>query len=217
VVSAHPAALMLGLLVRRVQPRLAIRTVAATFFEPASEHGQAAMDELHQQTVSLLSFQNLPREQYDAQIAFNMLPAVGDAGNVRLSAIAERILDHYRAISGPDAVASVVAQVVQAPVFHGYTAALFVELESPATVRELETAVQGDRVDLVGGESDPPSNVSAAGQDDMLMQVRSAEPEGGSGTRFWLWIAGDNLKIAAANGIACANELRRMRPQGSVQ
>ena len=53
------------------------------------------MDELHQQTVSLLSFQSLPREQYDAQVAFNLLPALGDAAKVNLTATKERIADHY--------------------------------------------------------------------------------------------------------------------------
>jgi aspartate-semialdehyde dehydrogenase len=107
-------------------------------------------------------------------------------------------------------------QVVQAPVFHGYTAAIFVELEEPASVREFEAAAQGDRVDLVGGDSEPPSNLSAAGQADMLIQVRSAD-DAARGSRFWIWAAADNLKVAAANAIACANELQRMRPQGSVQ
>jgi aspartate-semialdehyde dehydrogenase len=217
VVSAHPAALMLALFTRRVRARLAIRTLAATFFEPASEHGQGAMDELHQQTVSLLSFQSLPREQYDAQVAFNMLPSLGEAGKFSVSTIGTRILEHYRAIAGDEGSGAVVVQVLQAPVFHGYTATLFLELEHPATVREIEAAVQGDRVDLVSGESEPPSNVTAAGHADMLMQVRSAGPEGGTGTRFWVWLAGDNLKIAAANAIACADELKRMRPHGSVQ
>jgi aspartate-semialdehyde dehydrogenase len=217
VVSAHPAALMLALLARRVHSKLAIRTIAATFFEPASEHGQAAMDELHQQTVSLLSFQSLPREQYDAQIAFNMLPSLGEAGKLKLGAIRARIVEHYRSISGGDLAGNLAVQVVQAPVFHGYTASLFVELSVPTTVREFEAAAQSDRIDLVDGESDPPSNLSAAGQTDMLLQVRSAEGESVTASRFWLWIAADNLKVAAANAIACADELRRMQPHGSVQ
>jgi aspartate-semialdehyde dehydrogenase len=217
VVSAHPAALLLALLVRRVNSKLPIRTIAATFFEPASEHGQAAMDELHQQTVTLLSFQSLPREQYDAQVAFNMLPSLGEAAKLNLSMIRERIVEHYRSITGGELAGSVAVQVVQAPVFHGYTASVFVELSEATTVREFEAAAQGDRIDLVGGESDPPSNLSAAGQPDLLLQVRSAEDAEGSGTRFWIWMAADNLKVAAANAIACANELRRMRPHGSVQ
>ena len=45
-------------------------------FEPASEHGQRGMDELHQQTVNLLSFQPLPKDVFDAQVAFNMVARV---------------------------------------------------------------------------------------------------------------------------------------------
>jgi aspartate-semialdehyde dehydrogenase len=215
VVSAHPAALMLALVTRRLRQQFRIRMVAATFFEPASEHGQAGMDELHQQTVSLLSFQSLPREQYDAQIAFNLLPALGDAGKVKLAAVRQRILDHYQKVAGAEAV-PVNVQVIQAPVFHGYTAMLYVDLQEPATVAEFESAAQGDRIDLVGAESDPPSNLSAAGQQDLLLQVRPAGA-GGTQTDFAVWIAADNLNVAAANAIACALEMKRMRPQGSVQ
>jgi aspartate-semialdehyde dehydrogenase len=106
--------------------------------------------------------------------------------------------------------------VIQAPVFHGYTAMLYVDLQEPATVAEFESAAQGDRIDLVGAESDPPSNLSAAGQQDLLLQVRPAGA-GGTQTDFAVWIAADNLKVAAANAIACAHELKRLRPQGSVQ
>jgi len=60
VVPAHPAALVLALLLERLQQVAPVRFAAATVLEPASEFGRAAMDELHQQTVSLLSFQNMP-------------------------------------------------------------------------------------------------------------------------------------------------------------
>ena len=73
VVAAHPAALMLLLVANRLHARCPVRVISATVFEPASEHGRAAMDELHQQTVRLLSFQSLPREQYAAQVAFNVV------------------------------------------------------------------------------------------------------------------------------------------------
>jgi len=56
VVPAHPAALALALLLERLQQAAPVRFAAATVLEPASEFGRAAMDELHQQTVSLLSF-----------------------------------------------------------------------------------------------------------------------------------------------------------------
>ena len=62
VVPAHPAALALALVLERLQQAAPVRFAAATVLEPASEFGRAAMDELHQQTVNLLSFQGLPRE-----------------------------------------------------------------------------------------------------------------------------------------------------------
>ena len=74
----------------------------------------------------------------------------------------------------------------------------------------------GEHLDILSGESDPPSNLSAAGQEDIM--VRVTEDVGGDGVaRFWLWLAADNLKLAALNAIACAGELRRLRPQGKVQ
>jgi aspartate-semialdehyde dehydrogenase len=216
VVAAHPVAVMLALIAGRLQARLTLANVAATVMEPASEYGRTAMDELHQQTVNLLSFQALPREQYDAQVAFNLLPELGEAAKVKLAVTEQRIRQHYAGLS--DGQLTVLAlQMVQAPVFHGYVLSLLVELGKPATVGEFEAALSGDHIDLVSGESDPPSNLSAAGQEDIMVRVRKDAGEEGKGTRFWIWLAADNLKLAALNAIACATELRRLRPLGKVQ
>jgi aspartate-semialdehyde dehydrogenase len=216
VVAAHPVAVMLALISGRVQAGLSLKSVAATVMEPASEYGRSAMDELHQQTVNLLSFQTLPREQYDAQVSFNLLPGLGEAAKVRLEETERRIRRHYAGLSG--GVLPVLAlQLVQAPVFHGYVLSMLVELARPATVEQVEAALVGEHVDVVSGESDPPSNLSAAGQEDIMVRVSTDSGEDQEATRFWFWVAADNLKLAALNAIACATELRRLRPQGKVQ
>jgi aspartate-semialdehyde dehydrogenase len=219
VVSAHPAAQMLLTVAGRLQAKLPARLIAATVFEPASEHGQAAMDELHQQTVGLLSFQNLPREQFDAQVAFNLVPALGEDAKIDLSTVRERIVREYAALSGGTAP-KLTLQLVQAPVFHGYVASVLVELGDPATLQQMEAALRGGQIELTAADAEPPSNVSAAGQAQLLLRVASASGEGesgGSSTRFWLWMAADNLRLAAVNALACAMELRRLRPHGKVQ
>ena len=99
VVAAHPAAVMLALVASRLSAKVRLTGIAATVMEPASEHGRAAMDELHQQTVNLLSFTAVPREQFDAQVAFNLLPSLGEAAKVKLSDVRERIQTHYEVIS----------------------------------------------------------------------------------------------------------------------
>jgi aspartate-semialdehyde dehydrogenase len=217
VIAAHPAAVMLALVASRVQAAMKVESLAATVVEPASEHGREAMDELHQQTVNLLSFQNLPRDQYDAQIAFNLLPSLGAASKVKLGATEERIARHYALLSA-GTLPLLDVELVQAPVFHGYVASVMLELEDERTTAQVEAAIAGDSIDIVADESDPPSNLSAAGQEDIMVRVRGAGRERGAASRrFWLWLAADNLKLGALNAIACANELKRLRPQGKVQ
>jgi aspartate-semialdehyde dehydrogenase len=216
VVAGHPAAVILALVATRLQTKLALTHVAATVMEPASEHGPAAMDELHQQTVNLLSFHDLPKEQYDAQVSFNLLPSLGETAKVELKGAAERIRRHYGLVSG-GTLPKLSLQLVQAPVFHGYVASVLVEFGQAVTAEQVEGALAGEHVDVVVAESDPPSNLSAAGQEDIMVWVNRESGEGGAATRFWLWVAADNLKLAALNGIACALELRKLRPSGKVQ
>jgi aspartate-semialdehyde dehydrogenase len=115
------------------------------------------------------------------------------------------------------ALPKLTLQIVQAPVFHGYAASVLLDFEQPTTVQQIEAALAGDPVDVVDRESDPPSNVSAAGQQNVMVRVSTDTGEGETSTRFWLWLAADNLKLAAVNAIACALELRKLRPSGKVQ
>jgi aspartate-semialdehyde dehydrogenase len=218
VVPAHPAALALALLLERLQQVAPVRFAAATLLEPASEFGRAAMDELHQQTVSLLSFQGMPRAMYDAQVAYNLLSALGESAAVHLSAVEARIRRHYDALSASRWPA-LALQVIHAPVFHGHTFSIAVELERPVEISALEEALSGDHVDLVLEDTDSPSNLAATGQNDVLVRLR---PELGARnstetSRLWLWAASDNLRLNAQNAVECALDLRRLRPLGTVQ
>ena len=212
IVPAHPAAVALALVLLRIKKVGAVSSAWATVLEPATEHGRAAMDELHQQTISLLSFQPLPKDTYDAQVAFNLLPVLGEEAKVDLAATEARIRRHYALLSGGK-LPAVNVQLLHAPVFHGYGISLGVELEQPASLEEIEAALTGEHLDVVLGDADAPSNLSAAGEEDIMVRVRGEE----GGQRFWIWAAADNLKLSALNAIACAMELRKLRPQGQVQ
>ncbi|NYF79812.1 Asd/ArgC dimerization domain-containing protein [Granulicella arctica] len=215
VVTAHPAAVILALLAARLKS-VGLIHLAATVMEPASEYGRPAMDELHQQTVNLLSFQTLPKEQYDAQVSFNLLPALGEAAKIKLAATQQRIVEQYEVMAA-GRLPELTVQVVHAPVFHGYVASVLIELEYPAMVTQVEAALAGAHVDVVTIKSDPPSNLSAAGQENILVQVTKATADEGAARRFWVWLAADNLKLHMLNAVACAQELRRLRPQSKVQ
>lgn len=216
VVAAHPVAVMLGLVAARLKAAAGLKSIAATVLEPASEHGREAMDEMHQQTVSLLSFQSLPKEQYDAQVSFNLLPALGENAKVKLGRTELRIRTQYAELGGGK-LPYLALQMVQAPVFHGYVVSVLIEVERPLKVEDIERALEGEHIDLTTEDGEPPSNLTAAGQEDIMARVVDDYGDGESGARFWIWLAADNLKLAAMNAIACAVDLRRLRPSGKVQ
>ncbi len=218
VVPAHPAVIALALLLQRLQQAAPVRFAAATVLEPASDFGRAAMDELHQQTVSLLSFQSLPRAFYEAQAAYNLLGGTGEGSKVNLQDVEARIRRHYEALTGGRGPALAV-QVIHAPVFHGLAFSIAVELERPVEIVALEEALTGEHVELVLEDTDSPSNLAATGQNDILVRLRP-EPLGrnsNQASRLWLWAAADNLRLNAQNAVLCALDLRRIRPQGTVQ
>jgi aspartate-semialdehyde dehydrogenase len=212
-ITAHPAAVSLALMVLRARKAGTVRRAVATVFEPASERGQKGMDELHQQTVNLLSFQPLPKDIYDAQLAFNMIARYGQKTQPSLDSIEARVLRHYRKIAGDDAP-KLSLLLAQAPIFHGYALALSLEMEQPADLRTLLAALAGDHIVIPSSEEDSPSNVSAAGQPDILLSVREDPAQPNS---FWLWAAIDNLRISALGAVECAESMTAARPIGKIQ
>jgi aspartate-semialdehyde dehydrogenase len=218
VVPADPAALALALLIGRLRGVAPVRSAAATVMQPASQYGRAAMDELHQQTVNLLSFQALPRAIYETQVAYNLLAGLGEGAKASLNSTAARIRRHFEALAAPGGP-GLALQVIHAPVFHGHTFSIVVELERAMAISALEEALSGDHVDLVLEDTDSPSNLAATGQNDVLVRLRpeliTRNPLETS--RLWLWAATDNLRLWAQNAVACALDLRRLRPQGTVQ
>jgi aspartate-semialdehyde dehydrogenase len=212
-VTAHPVAVALALLLLRARKVATLGRVVATVFEPASEHGQRGMDELHQQTVNLLSFQPLPREVFDAQVAFNMISRYGQKSQPSLDSVESRILRHYATIAGSDALQPAM-MLVQAPIFHGHVSALYLELDAPADLKRLSDGLAGDHVTIIGADEDAPSNVSSAGQGNILLSLKR-DPTHASAV--WLWAAADNLRVSALTAVECAESMTATRPTGKIQ
>lgn len=213
VVIAHPAAMVLALLLLRIQKVNPIKSAVATVFEPASEHGRRGMDELHEQTVNLLSFQQLPRNVFDVQVAFNLIDRFGEKSTPPLASVEERILRHFRAIvDGKVAVPSLM--LLQAPIFHGHAFSVYIETTNPMKLEEANDALAGSHVEITQGFEDAPSNVNAAGQEQVQVSLRK---DPGHGNGLWVWAASDNLRIEAVAAVECAEGMTAGRPRGKVQ
>ena len=213
VTIAHPAAVVLALLMLRAHKVGSIARAVATVFQPASEHGKRGMDELHEQTVNLLSFQQLPKAVFDGQVAFNLIDRYGEKSLPSLNSAESRIQQHFHRLVG-DRLAVPSLMLLQAPIFHGHAFSLYLELEQAAQTEELTAALSGDHVELLQSADESPSNVNAAGQEQIQVFARrdSQQPNG-----FWLWAASDNLRIAALTAVECAESMIAARPRGTVQ
>lgn len=213
VVAAHPAAVVLALLLVRAQKAGAIKQVVSTVFEPASEHGQKGMDELHEQTVNLLSFQQLPKNVFDTQVAFNVVSRYGDRAVSPLLSSQETIARHYQLISGDGSpIPSIL--LVQAPIFHGHAFSIHLDMAQRADIEALSQALAGEHVTISTTAEESPSNVNAAGQASILVSLL---PDPNQPNGVWLWAATDNLRIAASTAVECAETMTATRPIGKIQ
>lgn len=213
VATAHPIATVLALLLLRLNAAVPVRRAVATVLEPASEHGQKGMDELHEQTVNLLSFQQLPKNVFDVQVAFNLVSRYGENSPSMLSSVAERVVKHFRNITAGQAPIPSM-QILQAPVFHASAVSLNVQLERAADLSQISHALAGEHVSLISTTEEAPSNVNAAGQGDILVSVT---PDTSDANSLWIWATADNLRVVAATAVEAAETMAATRPRGKVQ
>jgi len=213
IVTAHPAAVALALLLLRAGKAGKVHTFAASIFEPVSEHGRHGMDELHEQTVNLLSFQQMPTGVFDSQIAFNMIDRFGRTSPHTLESTERRVTDHLRRLLGPNAPLPSIT-LLQAPVFHAHTFSVYIEMEQSVAVGDFTRALTGEHVQIARASEDSPSNVNVAGKDEIMVAVRRDSVHENA---FWLWAAVDNLRLSALTAADCATALAAVRPHGKVQ
>jgi aspartate-semialdehyde dehydrogenase len=212
VVIAHPAAVTLALLLLRARKAGTVTRAVATAFEPVSEQGRRGMDELHEQTVNLLSFQQMPTGVFDSQVAFNMIGRYGESSSQSLEQIERRVSSHLSKLLNVGTMPSLM--LVQAPVFHAHTFSIFLEMEKSVSVGDFSAALAGEHVEVARSPEDFPSNVNVAGKDHILVTLRR---DVSNDKGLWLWAAADNLRLAALTAADCASALATVRPHGKVQ
>ena len=200
-VNPHPAAIALGRLLARIQNSFSLESAAVTVLSPASERGSAAVDELQEQTVSLLNFQTVESKIFGGQLAFNLLAEIETAR--RTEALVRRQLSSLLGST----LAHVNLGVVQAPVFHSHGFAVFLKLKESVSSTQIADALGNASNGLVVHAEDglSPSPVTVVGS-DVVHVARIATDPMFPGSCF-LWAVADNLRIAASNALQVAENL----------
>jgi aspartate-semialdehyde dehydrogenase len=204
-IVAHSAAIVIALLVRQINRNFPIARAIVHIFEPASERGLAGIEELQQQTVNLLAFQQLPKKVFDTQLAYSLLAQLGPEAPTRLADVEDRIERHLASLlermDGPPMPS---LRLIQAPVLHGYSFSFWIEFEEAPAAQDLEDALSQDPFDLRSTDLEPPNNVGVAGQSGIA--VGAIAPDRNNSNAFWIWAAADNLRLAAETAALIAAE-----------
>jgi aspartate-semialdehyde dehydrogenase len=204
-VIAHPAAIAIALFLTHLRKAGAIRRSVIETVEPASERGSAGIEELQKQAVALLSFKPLPKEVYDAQVAFNLLPEYGSDSPHKLADIELKIDRHLASLLATEGNLPMPSlRLIHAPVFHGYGISVWAEFEENPGMDAIIDALASNDIDIRTADHEPPSNVGVAGQRGIT--VGAITPDRNQPRAYWFWIAADNLRIAAENVVEVVRE-----------
>lgn len=208
-VIAHPAAIAMALLLRRLHEHDPVRRSVIQILAPASEYGAAAVEELQAQTVSLLSFKSLPKAVFDEQLSFNLLAQYGSEAPHSMEETELRIERHLATLlalpGNGEGVPMPSLRLVQAPVFHGYSFSAWVEFESNPGVEVLESGLGTANIEVRGRDFEPPTNVGQAGQSGIT--IGAITEDRNEADACWFWVVADNLKLIAENAVAVAQQL----------
>jgi aspartate-semialdehyde dehydrogenase len=96
-------------------------------------------------------------------------------------------------------------RLIQAPVFHGYSFGAWVEFESDPSLENLESGLVTASIEVRGSDFEAPTNVGQAGQGGIA--VGAISPDRNRPEACWFWLAADNLRLTAENGVAVARQL----------
>lgn len=207
-VSAHPVAMAVAGLLGCLSSRFEVTRCVVTVLESVSEHGKAGIEELSSQTISLLSFQEIPKDVFGAQVAFNFLSSSGNERAPTLQESQARISRHVRELLGRRATQPAL-RLVRAPIFYGHAFSCFVELADPVGIESLEEALrqQPFRLSHPGDRDEPndqPDVVNVAGANEIFLGTVEQDPALPSG--YWIWGTLDNVRLAALNAVQIAEE-----------
>ena len=196
IVSPHPIAIPIALILRQIERVAAVELCTATVVQPASHFDQLGVEELARQTISVLNVQSVPQDVFDRQLAFNLYPAV--------ERDEDRIVAQVRALT--DARTEIALLVTQGTIFHGHTFSLFVRLRDDADINEITRSLQSNPA-IVFPEGDQQfGTIDAAGKDEVLIDEVRPDPSIGGG--FWVWAVCDNLRRSSAlNAVLIAEKV----------
>ncbi len=174
-----------------------IKRVVVSTYQSVSGAGNAAMDELFDQTKGIYANQSPEPENFTKQIAFNVIPHIGGFMDSGVTEEEWKMIVETKKIVDPKI--KVTATCVRVPVFVGHSEAVNVEFEreiSADEAREILRASPGVMLYDEPEENGYITPVESVGEYATYVSRVREDPTVDNGLDFW--VVSDNLRKGAA-------------------
>jgi aspartate-semialdehyde dehydrogenase len=183
---------------------LGVERLAITIFQPVSEYGRDAIEELESQVINLLSFQPISTSVFDTQVGFNMLARYGSESRANLAEAQAAIVAEVRSyLAGRLPMPAI--SLVHAPVFYSHTFAVYAELKPVPKLEDIVMSLRSAGLKVTDEDEEPPTNISVVGEAQPIFRHPQRDP--GIENGVWLWGAADNLRVPVATAVTIAEKL----------
>ena len=174
-----------------------INRIVVSTYQAVSGAGKIGMDELFNQTQTIYANQEVKKDKFTKQIAFNVIPHIGsflDNGNTEEE---QKMIDETKKIL--DEGIKVSATCVRTAVFIGHSEAINIEFDSPLDAKEAQEILEkSEAISVIDHRKDEGyvTPVEIAGEDKVyISRIRNDETLDNG---ISLWVVSDNLRKGAA-------------------
>jgi len=187
-----------------------IKRINVSTYQSVSGSGKEAAEELASQTAALLNFRDVKCKTYPKQIAFNVLPQIGEFLDNGYTEEEMKLVWETQKVLNDDSV-KVNATAVRVPVFIGHAASINIETNKTISASEVNELLQNAKgVELAKDQADWPTPVTEAAGNDSVFIGRVRE-DISSDNGINLWLVTDNMrKGAAVNAVQIAEILVKL-------
>jgi len=208
-IIASPAAATIQMLlcVHPLHSAVGIEHISATVCAAVSEQGRAGIEELAGQTANLLNVRPIESQVFSQQIAFNVLPQVGELEENGYSIQEVRMVRESQKILDQPAL-KVSPTILQVPVFFGHGMVLAIQTQKPIELGQARSLLaKSSALSVVDSVTEAPTAVTeAAGNDAIYVGRLRADISFECGLTLWT-VADNSRKGAALNGVQIAEIL----------
>jgi len=193
-----------------IHKKYEIKRIVVSTYQAVSGTGKKAIDELFDQTRSMINFLDYEKKVYPHRIAFNCIPHIDDFLDNGYTKEEIKMVNETRKILEDDHI-GITATTVRVPVYFGHSESVNIETKKEITADEVRYILEkepGIKVLDKPKQKIYPLAIDAAGQDLTLVGRIRGDESVKNGIN--IWVVADNIrKGAATNAVQIAEILAK--------